>query len=105
MRAPKRRSPLRTLWIVSVLLPATALALSALDDSCDDAASLADWSVFGGSLATTLDIDTTFPGHLAIEPLASFWWQAQEAPLLSQLVSGDFAMQATVRARLASDPS
>jgi hypothetical protein len=82
--------------------PMSAQALAALSDEFEDAASLTGWQrsdVVEGrpSQWKALDVDTTSPGHLYLEPTTSLWWSDFRAPFLFRPVTGDFV--ATIRVR------
>ncbi|WP_027482980.1 hypothetical protein [Deinococcus pimensis] len=77
--------------------------LTALDDEFDDATSLARWQrhdVVEGwpSQWKALDVNTTSPGHLYVEPYSSAWFAGMRAPYLFKEVTGDFVVTARVLA-------
>lgn len=90
---------------LTLLLLSTALAqtndLAALNDEFSDAASLERWQrhdVVEGwpSQWKALDVNTTSPGHLYIEPYSSAWYAGMRAPFLFKEVKGDFVVTARV---------
>lgn len=75
--------------------------LSPLNDEFGDAASLARWQrhdVVEGwpSQWKALDVNTTSPGHLYVEPYSSAWYAGMRAPFLYQEVTGDFVVTSRV---------
>ncbi|GEM48319.1 DUF1349 domain-containing protein [Deinococcus cellulosilyticus] len=92
---------LRALTSLAVLLAFNAQAtpddLSVLNDEFNRADSLVQWQrhdVVEGwpSQWKALDIHTTSPGHLYIEPLTSGWYAGYRAPFLFKEVTGDFVV-------------
>jgi hypothetical protein len=75
--------------------------LSSLSDAFDGAALDPSWTIFKPAL-----IDVTIAGGaLVIQATqSSLWFNASRGPLIHKLVSGDFKVTATVRARRASAP-
>jgi regulation of enolase protein 1 (concanavalin A-like superfamily) len=81
--------------------PATANAqcpdLSAFNDEFNDAATLANWQRhyavdgWADDQAHTLDIDTTTPGQLHIEPQVCTWFEDYRGIFLFKEVTGDFS--------------
>jgi hypothetical protein len=77
--------------------------LTPLSDEFDQAGTLAQWKdlatveKFPGK-AARLDINTTSPGQLYIEPLTSTWFEDYRGVFLYKEVSGDYMVSARVRA-------
>ncbi|WP_169737219.1 hypothetical protein [Deinococcus pimensis] len=94
---------------LNALLTLTVVAnaaddLTSLSDEFTDAHSLTDWrradELEGWpSRWKTLDVDTTAPGRLFVEPRTSEWFGDWQAPLLFKPVTGDFVVTARVHAR------
>ncbi|HEY6544645.1 MAG TPA: hypothetical protein VIZ64_07090 [Dokdonella sp.] len=91
-------------------MPADAAGLADLGDEFNDAGSLASWSrfheVYGWpDKARQLDVDTTTPGALYLEPYDSAWVRDLHAPYLYKTVAGDFDVRARVRVRGKQTPA
>lgn len=105
------RSCLRAALLASCLVATGAIAAAApgaglarLGDEFNDAASLSDWSrfdqVYGWpDKSKRLDVDTTTPGALHLQPYDSAWVRDLHAPYLFKTVEGDFDVRARVRVR------
>jgi hypothetical protein len=81
-----------------------------LSDELDDDATFGCWSlrdVVEGTPAQydVLDIDTTVPGNLVIEPTSSGWYGEQEGPFVYKDVTGDFVVEIQVAALDETNPS
>ena len=77
--------------------------LTALSDEFDQAGTLAQWKDLATvekfpSKAARLDINTTSPGQLYIEPYTSTWFEDYRGVFLYKEVSGDYMVTARVRA-------
>ena len=77
--------------------------LTPLSDEFDQAGTLAQWkdlaSVEGfPNTAARLDINTTSPGQLYIEPYTSTWFEDYRGVFLYKEVTGDYMVTARVRA-------
>jgi hypothetical protein len=75
--------------------------LSALDDEFNDASSLRNWSRLSDTEGwpdqiKRLDVNTTTPGSLHLEPYTSFWFGDFHAPYLYKRVTGDFVVTTRV---------
>lgn len=89
--------------LAALAAPLASDDLAALNDEFGDARTLARWTrhdVAEGwpSQWRTLDVNTTSPGHLYLEPFTSAWWAGFRAPLLYKTVTGDFVVTARVQA-------
>jgi hypothetical protein len=114
---PSFRSRARTGLLASCLVATTAIAapapdagLARLGDEFNDAASLAAWSrfdqVYGWpDKSKRLDVDTSTPGALHLQPYDSAWVRDLHAPYLYKTVEGDFDVRARVRVRGESTPA
>lgn len=94
----------------SIAVPAHAAGLADLGDEFNDASSLAAWSrfdqVYGWpDKSKRLDIDTSTPGALHLQPYDSAWVRDLHAPYLFKTVEGDFDVRARVRVRGESTPA
>ena len=94
----------------ALAVPAHAAGLADLGDEFNDASSLAAWSrfdqVYGWpDKSKRLDIDTTTPGALHLQPYDSAWVRDLYAPYLFKVVDGDFDVRARVRVRGESTPA
>jgi hypothetical protein len=94
----------------ALTVPAHAAGLADLGDEFNDASSLAAWSrfdqVYGWpDKSKRLDIDTTTPGALHLQPYDSAWVRDLHAPYLFKVVDGDFDVRARVRVRGESTPA
>jgi hypothetical protein len=77
--------------------------LTPLSDEFDNPATLAQWKNLATveqfpSPAARLDINTTSPGQLYIEPYTSTWFEDYRGVYLYKEVSGDYIVSARVRA-------
>jgi hypothetical protein len=75
-----------------------AVPCASLSDEFDDASSLECWArreVVEGTPAQyeLLDVDTTVPGQLVIEPTGSGWYDDDEGPFLYKELTGDFVVE------------
>ncbi|HEX7770142.1 MAG TPA: hypothetical protein VF422_08935 [Dokdonella sp.] len=89
---------------IAALAPAHATRLAGLGDEFDDASTLREWSRFNEvygwpDKAKRLDVDTTTPGALHLQPYDSAWVRDVHAPYLYKTVEGDFDVRARVRVR------
>ena len=97
--------------LMAALAPVTGRAdeLASLDDGFDAPGSLAGWTRFDAEYGwpdriRVLDVATTTPGALHLQPYHSAWVRDRNAPFLFKTVSGDFDVRARVRVRgLAGD--
>jgi regulation of enolase protein 1 (concanavalin A-like superfamily) len=77
--------------------------LAPLSDDFEDASTLSAWTFLHEELGlpaphTLLDIDTTVPGRLVIEPTVSAWYQSGMATFLYKEVTGDFLVEVSAAA-------
>jgi hypothetical protein len=77
--------------------------LTPLSDEFDQAGTLAQWNDLAKvekfpSKAARLDINTTSPGQLYIEPYTSTWFEDYRGVFLYKEVTGDYMVTARVRA-------
>lgn len=111
------RSRARTGLLATCLVATSAIAapapdsgLARLGDEFNDAASLTTWSRFDQvhgwpDKSKRLDVDTSTPGALHLQPYDSAWVRDLQAPYLYKTVEGDFDVRARVRVRGESTPA
>jgi hypothetical protein len=91
-----------TLWTILVLGAGGDDALSRLSDEFDDASSLNDWGRihavegWNADQMQVLDVNTTQPSRLVMQPFTSTWYADYRGELTFKLVSGDFALTTEV---------
>jgi hypothetical protein len=88
--------------VVAAPAASAAADLAALGDEFDDAGSLASWRRFETvegwpDHARRVDVNTTSPGHLYLEPATSGWYADWHGPFLFREVAGDFDVTARLR--------
>lgn len=95
---------------LALLLTGAAQAddLAPLGDEFDTPASLDAWTRFDAAYGwpdkiRALDVGTTTPGALHLQPYHSAWVRDLNAPFLFKTVSGDFDVRARVRVRGLAD--
>lgn len=76
-------------------------SISTLSDEFRDSASLGEWKQHDAiegwpSQLLALDVNTTSPGHLYMEPFTSVWYAGFRAPFLFKEVSGNFVVTTRV---------